>query len=171
MVANETDGIKIIEDNFAFQEKSWAFQRISWVILTLLLVAGALGLFGDMGPLANGRASTPDGQLQVEYKQFLQYLSPVHVRIHVDPPETSGDTVRLWIDREYVDAFTLQDMSPQPDRVEVAADRLIYEFPVTEPGQPISITMSMRYMQAGRLSARLGLEDGETVEFWQLVYP
>jgi hypothetical protein len=167
----DNNGIRIIEEDFGFQKKSWVIQRIGWVIFTLILIGGALGLFGDMGPLADGRAASANGQLQVEYKQFLQYLSPVHVHIQVDPPETSGDTVRLWIDREYLNTFTLQDMTPQADRVEVGTDRVTYEFPLSAPGQPISITLSMRYMEAGRLSPRLGLEDGETVEFWQLVYP
>jgi hypothetical protein len=146
-------------------------QRVGWVILVLLLLAGGLGLFGGWGPLVPAVSGDQNGVVQVEYDRFVQYLAPLQFRIRVTPPADGGDTVRLWLDRAYLDQFTIQAIVPTPEGEEVGTDRVVYEFKLADAGQPFVVTFDVRHTHAGLVNGRAGLEDGPTITFWQLVFP
>jgi hypothetical protein len=154
-----------------FQQKTWAVQRVAWMVLLAILVAALLGLFGGTGPLAQASISDADDTLRIHYNRFSQYLSPIDLHIEVDVPEGAGDTLHFWIDRQYLDGFIVQNITPEPDKIEATPDRLIYEFPLAESNGTIIITLHVRHDQIGVLQGRMGLEDGATLEFTQFVYP
>jgi hypothetical protein len=160
-----------LESNLQYQQKTWAVQRVAWVMLLLLLIAGAAGLFGDMGPLTWGSAGDEQGLLHIQYHRFVQYLAPIPFQIQARVSDDGGESLRLWIDRQYMDEFTVQSIIPEPDKIESTPDHLIYEFPLAETDGTIRITLYVRHLRAGLLTGRVGLEGGPTLEFSQFVYP
>ena len=80
-------------------------------------------------------------------------------------------TVRIWISRPFLEGQQLEHVAPEPQSVEVAADRMIFAFKVNDPAQPGWANFSLKTNQIGRAEARVGLERGPVVEFWQFVYP
>lgn len=161
----------LVEQDISFQQKTWAVQRVAWTGLLLILGAGVLGLFGGTGILAQASAGGANDAFQIRYKRFTQYLSPTDLQIEIQLPENTGDTFRLWIDRQYLDGFVIQYITPQPDRVEAAPDRLFYEFALAESEGTITITMNVRHHRIGVWKGQMGLENGQTLEFSQFVYP
>jgi hypothetical protein len=165
------DGLQIEED-IAFQRRSWRVQRVAWAVMALILLAGLLGVFGS-GPLSQATASMP-GVLAVEYQRFARYDTPDTLSIRLEPAATGGPAVRVGLDRAYLDHSKIDSMVPPPARVHGAGDRLVYEFPIAEPGRPLTITLALEPQQIGIVHGRVTLErDGgvETVSFRQLVYP
>ena len=160
-----------IEQDISFQQKTWVVQRAAWMVLLAVLIAGMTGFFGGSGPLAQASIGKENAILQINYNRFTQYLSPTDFQIKIRPPENVGAPIRLWIDRQYLDGFILQNITPEPDSIESTPDRLIYEFPLAESNGNISITLNVRHNRIGTLQGRIGLEGGQTLEFSQFVYP
>src|SRR5687768_11416946 len=52
------------------QRRVWQGQRVAWGLMTVVVVAGFLGLLGA-GPLGRRSIVTPDGAVRVEYERFL----------------------------------------------------------------------------------------------------
>ena len=159
-----------IDDDPAFAERSWRWQRVGWVVVLAVLIAALAGLLGA-GPLGHRNARVP-GQLRVEYQRFARYEAPQTLTVRIEPAATRADEVRLWLDRHYLEGTRLEAVTPSPIRVEAAADRLVYVFALSQPGEPATIVFRMQSEQIGRIAGRLGLVGGEgAVAFSQLVYP
>ena len=163
----QANGLEV-DDDMNFQVKEWRVERFGWIIMVLLALAGLLGLFGD-GPLANARANT--GPVEVEYERFERLLSPAHVVVQVAPEAVQNDEVRLYITRELLDALQVQDISPQPESMELSPDRVLYIFKVKDPSAPMRIRFDMETARAGSHSGQIGIENGAMVEIRQFIYP
>jgi hypothetical protein len=171
MAAN--NDIKSLEtpEQMEFQRRSWVAQRVGWVVFMFILIAAVLGVFGGAGPLASVSTGDENSPIRVDYKRFIRFLEPTQFQIQVRPQASDGDRVRVWINRPYLDKFVIQSITPQPEGQEAAADRVIYEFKLSEAGQPFQITFEIRHTQPGFLYAEIGLEDGSAIDFTQLIYP
>jgi hypothetical protein len=151
-----------------FQRREWAVRRAGWVVLSALLAAGALGLFGQ-GPLARAQAGADEGWL-LEYDRFVRSNTPSRLAVTL-PAGRHGDTASIWIDRGYADRVEIQESNPTPLSVTARADRLIYRFLVIGGPTPIRVVFDVEPQTAGRLRGRVGIADSVSVGFVQLVYP
>lgn len=163
----QENGLEIDAD-MNFQVKEWRVERIGWVLMALLALAGLLGLFGE-GPLANVRAE--NGPIAVEYDRFERLLSPAQLQIQVAPEAVQNDEVRLQVTRKLLDGLEVQDISPQPDSMELSPDTVVYVFKVTNPNAPMRITFDMETAKAGSHSGQVGIENGALVDIRQFIYP
>jgi len=159
--------LRICED-MAFQRRTWLVERTGWIVLGVILIVALLGYFGGGGPAASTQTASEDGNLSMRYERFLRLRTPTQLRVVARSP---GRTLRLWIEREYFEAFEVTGVVPPPDRVETAADRYVYEFPLTAPGEAATILFHIEPTKAWRVSGRLGVEGGADLAFAQLVYP
>ncbi len=91
--------------------------------------------------------------------------------MHLGPSAAQQPTARVWIDRRYLESFQLQQVTPEPDRMEAGAERLVLTFPRGGGERATAITLHMRPTRSGSLSGRVGLIDGPSVQFEQFVYP
>lgn len=159
-----------IDQDLAFARRSWGVQRVGWLGMGVLLVLALAGIFGS-GPLSHGEVSLP-GLLRVEYQRFARYQAPQTLRAHVDPAATGTGEVRLWIDRGYLADARVDTITPPPARVEAGGERLVYVFPTSRPGEPVTIVFALQAEHIGPTSGRVGLDGGETfAPFRQFVYP
>jgi hypothetical protein len=157
-----------IAEDLAFQERSWVVQRVGWVVMGLLALAGLLGLLGA-GLLSGAKAGEPGDPLWLEYDRFERFQSPTQLQVHFIPKQVGQ--VRIWLDRDYLEQVQLQQVSPQPLRVEAAADHWVYVFRATQPNQATAVTFFFQPQHIGSLSGSIGLEAQETLDFSQFVYP
>ena len=65
----------------------------------------------------------------------------------------------------------LQEIDPQPGRVEAAPGRLVYVFDVTPGRRPTAATFELQPDKVGPLEGRIGLDGGTSLTFRQFVYP
>ena len=157
-----------IDDDMDFQRKEWQVERIAWVVMALLALAGLLGLFGD-GPLAKTRAV--NGPLQVEYHRFERLLSPAQMVVQVDPEAVQNEEVRLVIGRDLMESLEVSAIAPEPERMELTPESLVYVFNVSEATAPIRITFDMETAKAGSHNGNIALENGTSVNISQFIYP
>jgi hypothetical protein len=161
--------LELVED-LPFQRREWLAERVAWSVMALVVGAAILGLFGS-GPLSRSIAGDEAGPLWLEYERFVRLLAPADLKVHLGPGAAAQPTVRVWIDRRYMESAELKQVTPQPVGMEAGAERLILTFRRVDGDRSTAITFNMRPSRSGSLSGRVGLIDGPTVRFDQFVYP
>jgi hypothetical protein len=154
-----------------FQRRQWIFERTGWALLAAGIAASACGLFGS-GPLSDTSALEPSSGVRIDYPRFLRRHSPERLSVHVPlEAETQGaQQVRLWIDSRLLGAFELQQITPEPERVETGEDGSTFVFAAARAGEA-RIVLDVEYEAWGRLRGRIGRSPVAAVELRQLVYP
>jgi hypothetical protein len=159
-----------ISQDLNSQRRSWAVQRFGWVMLALLILAACLGLFGP-GPLSRAMAGQQDDPLWAEYHRFWRLKSPMSLRLHLGPQAARSGQARVWLSRSYLEAMSVQHVTPPPQHVEAGSDRLTYVFTLSSPERPTTVTFNIEPETPGSISGQVGLENGQTVSFRHFIYP
>jgi hypothetical protein len=159
--------IEVAQD-LNYQRMSWRIQRIAWIVLALVVLAALAGLAGT-GPLSRAERTAPDGSLRLEYERFTRMYAPSRLRVHFDARAVRAGEVRIWIARRYLEQAKLEQVVPQPARVEVEDERLTYVFAAGD-GAAGAVTFYMQLQSFGRISGRVG-SGPAALEYRQLVYP
>lgn len=159
-----------IGQDIIFQRREWSAQRIGWALMALLILAGLAGLFGA-GPLSQATAGSEGGPLWIEYDRFERRQAPAMLRVHLGPGAASNGQAQVWLSRNYVEAIEIEQIIPQPERVEAGPERMIYVFNVGDTSQPTAITFYLKPQAIGAIQAQAGLADEQPLNFSHFVYP
>lgn len=159
-----------IHQHLSHERLEWRIERIGWVAMALMLLAALVGLLGP-GPLSSATAGERDSELRVEYDRFGRYQAPAMLRVHLGPTATRDGKARLWLSREYVENIELHHIDPEPERVELADDRLIYTFNVPDRTVPTVVTYHLEANKFWRMPVSVGLDGGAPLNFRQFIYP
>jgi hypothetical protein len=170
------DGVRAsdleVDEDLSFQRRAWLVQRVGWILMLLFVAAALAGVFGA-GALSRARAEVP-GLLSVEYERFGRFETTETVKVRVEPAATTAKTVRISIDRNFLESLRLESVMPAPSRVEVGSGRGLYVFDVVEPGAPMTVTFDFQPEKIGRSEGRVGLESASEPRYVALrrfVYP
>jgi hypothetical protein len=157
-----------IDEDLDHARAMWRVQRAGWLVMLLIVAAAVAGLFGD-GPVAHARVG--DDALRVEYDRFARHGQQTKLRAEVAPVARRGDTVRLWVDREFLQGVEVEAVTPEPASTEARADALWFTFLAPDSSRPTVITLRIRPDEYWSRRGRAGLEQGSSVAFRQFVYP
>jgi hypothetical protein len=160
-----------IAEDMALERATWTVQRIGWVALLVIVLLAAAGLCGSVGPLNSAGAGEEGGPVRATYARFVRHSAPTILEVEVGREAIAQGKARIWIDSAYLGSFEIASITPEPESVEIAPDRLTYEFPVGEGDGPFRIAFRMRPEGYWRQQARMGVPDGPTLTFAQFVYP
>jgi hypothetical protein len=160
-----------ISDDLGFQRRAWIAERIGWVVIAIVLVAGGLGLLGSTGPLNRASAGEAGGALQVEYARLTRHSAPTELQMTVAASADAADEVRIAISADYLAAVQVREVQPEPEHVELAANELVYVFPIAERGEPLAITFETEPRGYWLHRGSIRLADGDTLRITQFVYP
>ena len=140
--------------------RSWAFQRFGWLLIAALVLAALLGVFGS-GPLSS--ASTEGVRVRLDYDRFARLGQSTKLRLSF----VNASDTRLEFSRAYLEAFRIEQITPQPRAAEGNEDTLGYLF----AGEgSMTVAFDLVPEKFGIIAgATRGL--GETLLFRQLVYP
>lgn len=146
-----------IAEHRDWQERFWNIQRLGWVLMTLFIVAAALGATGKGGPLATASVRTADGT--VHYPRVTRWRSDEDIVVRL-PASASGE-VELLVSPAFSEVFGVDSVSPDPRRSTVTPSGHAYTFAVT-PGGPKEIFL---HVTSGRPTFRqpLAMRVGESV--------
>jgi hypothetical protein len=133
----------------------------------VLLLAALAGLLGT-GPLSDAREGGPASALWVEYNRFERYQAPTKMVVHLRPMASEA---RLWINYGFLRRVDLTHIDPEPERVEAGSDRYIFPFTLVRTPEDIIVTFYFKANEFGMMYPEVGLENGPSLRFWQLVYP
>ncbi len=152
------------ESELIFHEKEWRIQRIGWIVLTIFLALAFAGLFGG-GPLSRARVGGAGGS--IEYEHFAR--TGTSTDLVVTPAvAAAGGVHRIEIPSEYLRAFRIERITPEPAAVRMTGQRLVYEFAAGAPGSSVSFQIRPQRLWRHRAVLRI---DGAPLEIWQLTYP
>jgi hypothetical protein len=157
-----------MDDDPQQQEIEWVVQRIAWVLLTALLIAVSLGLFGRGGPLSKVEAMSEDGRFMVEYDRFLRHDSPDVLRVTVR--KAGAPLVRIRMDSSYARDIQIERITPEPER-EMAADGAVTYLFRTRPDSELEASFHFTPEKHGKLEGWIALDNGARHSLTQFIYP
>jgi hypothetical protein len=159
-----------VGQDLAFEKRWWKIERSGWAVMLLVLVAAILGFLGP-GLLTKKTAGKRNGPLWLEYYAFARYQAPMKLAVQVSPEAVTEKEVRLWLDRQYVEAIQIEHVDPEPESVAIAGERFVYTFKASDLRQNAKIMFHLEPNRFGKAHVRLGLLDGPEIAFTQFVYP
>lgn len=133
--------------------------------MSAIVAGAAAGVFGD-GTLSDAR--TANGGLAVDYPRFGRAQAPLELA--VEWSATAPHAV-LWIARDYLDRFAIDEVRPPAADVTVGADRVFYTFRTRGAETRVAVRFTLRPKRAGAVRGRLGLGAGPEVETRQWLFP
>jgi hypothetical protein len=158
-----------IDQDLQFQRREWTVQRVAWAIMLLIVVGAVAGLFAT-GPLSSASATTDDGALSASYGRFGRHEAYTSINLEVSSDAVQADEVRIFANHAFLDTWTIESITPEPDTSELVDDGITWSFTanLTASGE---ITIRVKPERVGIRSGEIGLADGERVTIRQLVYP
>jgi hypothetical protein len=167
MEGNKQRSIEM-DDDPRQQEIEWVVQRIAWVLLSALLIAVALGLFGRGGPLSKVEAMSEDGRFMVEYDRFLRHDSPDLLRVTVR--KADAPVVRIRMDSRYARSIQIERITPDPER-EASADGTVTFLFRTQPDAALEASFYFTPEIHGKLEGWVALDNGARHALSHFIYP
>jgi hypothetical protein len=116
-------------------------------------------------------AGRQDDPLWAEYQRFWRVQSPMSLRLHVGPDAARNGQVRVWLSRSYLEAMSVQHVTPHPHHVEAGPERFTYVFALSPPARPTAVTFHLEAETPGSVPGQAGLENGPVVSFRHFIYP
>lgn len=156
-----------IDDDQRQEHHEWTVQRIGQVLLLMLLVGIAFGLFGRGGPLSKVETVSNKQILHIEYDRFMRYHSPDSLRFIIEAP---FDNVRVNIDRKYLAHIRIEQISPQPER-EIGGDSAITYVFNTQGKTKLHAAFHISPQKYGKLNGWVSVDDGPPLPINHFVYP
>lgn len=161
------------------ERREWSWQRAGAVLLSLFVLGGAFGLFGD-GLLSDRSVASPDGRLRVVFERFLRCHNGAELILEVDPAGRA-DEFSVDLNRSYGEAMEIHGITPRPVREEPGPEGPRFWFrPAALPSTavppsggapaPLRIVIHFEPNRAGPAQCRLSYGPS-SIEFRQFVYP
>jgi hypothetical protein len=147
-----------------FHRNEWRIQRIGWVMVALFLVLAVAGLFGN-GLLSRAHAENGAGSL--DYERFTRF--GLSTDLVVTPVASAQGVTRVEISSDYLEAFRVEHVTPEPVTVRLAGPNIVYEFASGAPGASISFHINPQRLW--RRSATITIDGGAPLDISQLTYP
>ncbi len=156
-------------DGIEFERKEWVVQRIGWVVISLLIVAAALGVFGH-GPLTHRTGEAADGTLSVDYDGVIRNTGVAVATFRTGDAAIDDEAVTLRLGRDLVTGWRIEDINPKPSTESSDADWLIWEFDLLGDSAPV-VEVHYRGDGLGRHSGEVRVGDGAPVRVSQWIQP
>ncbi len=160
-----------INQDLAFEKRTWAFERAGWALMTVVIVAAALGLFGIRGVLSDATVAHDTMTFRLSYNRFARRVAPTFLLFEVTQGTTKQESLTIWLNRDYLDRIRIQHITPQPQRVQASGNRMMFTFSVPESDQPAVIRFDLKTDTAGIVRGEAGLGSAAPVRFQTFVYP
>jgi hypothetical protein len=149
------------------QRREWVMQRVSWLLLLVLLILIACGLFGKGGPMSLMRERSDDGSVLLEYERFIRYHSPDMLRLTL---QADADKIRIRLDSGYARDIRIEQITPTPEQ-ETSDDGSIAFLFNTQPGAQVQVVLHFEPIKYGKLAGWIAVDDKPHHPFSQFVYP
>jgi hypothetical protein len=148
-----------------FMRRNWQVQRAGWLLMTLVVLLGLAGLFGQ-GRLARREAA---GQgLTLRYQRVVRLLATQSLDFALDARQ-SGE-VALELDSGFVSRTEIERIIPAPREILVSPEGQRLSFPAAGPGS-VAVRLLFVPKKLGRLRARFGTPGGTELPVSFLVLP
>jgi hypothetical protein len=161
-----------LDQDLPFESRQQKIQRASWLAGLAIIVAAALGAFGN-GYLSRGYARSADGALTVRYERLARNEAPGTLTVELQRAAMERGQFVIAMPRDYFDSARLRHIVPQPLEAIAAGDEMHFRFSAERDESPARIFFEFEHRVAGRLkgAARLLGPKPTAVSFSQFIYP
>ena len=159
-VARVNDEVAVGED-LEFQRRWWRFEKIVWIVFSLILVADLSGILGR-GPLANAKAATNDGTLQLKYERVLRANTSSIITLQPQAGSIHNDKVQIFTSDSVLKKLGAQRIIPQPESSRVGNGGVTYTFPST--GLPMTVQIELKPSFVGPEQFTIGVPGAEMIQ-------
>jgi hypothetical protein len=157
-----------VSEDMDFQRRWWRFERIAWYLLAAVLIADALGLFGQ-GWLARAQRSASDGTVHLRYDRIDRASAPSEMTIEFGPAAVRNGQVTLFSSQNIVKELGAQRIIPEPRTSQVGPAGVTYTF--TAMGSPATVSIALQPVRPGFRQIELGIPGSQPVRASNLVLP
>jgi len=155
------------QEDMIFQRRDWRVERLGWWVMSLFVALACLGLFSD-GPLSTMTARDKAQRLSVHYERFYRFGASSDMRWLVQA--SPGNETTIAVNREFLDAFTLDAVTPEPSRMVSTSDGMHLVFERGE-GAPLTVVLSVTPDEVGTVSPEVRLQGAEPIRLSSFIYP
>ena len=145
--------------------RNWRVKRVGWVVLAILVLAGAAGLFGD-GPLSSTIRSA--NGLTLEFDRFVRRERPFTLKLHLVPQPGSSEA-RLTLSRRYFDDVRLSSVMPEPVAVLANSDWTTFVFAVDD-ASALAVNIHVEADRSGLAEGEIAAGNAR-LRFTQIIWP
>ncbi len=157
-----------LDDDPDFQRRERRVTRLGWIVLSLFVLAGALGLLGP-GLFSTTTSGSDQDAVRVEHDRVAHLDSQTRLTLLLDADAARDGTVTVELTGTWFAGVDVQSVNPQPDAQKLVPGGTAYQFTVERPG-PAEVTLGYRPQELGRLTLTAKVS-GSTVTTHQLVLP
>jgi len=161
------DAVEVGED-LDFQRAWWRFEKIAWIVLSLVLIGDAAGLFGR-GWLAKAEVTSPDQTLHVGYERIERAGTPSEMTLRIGSTAVHDGRVRLFVSESLLQQLGAQRIIPQPATSDVGPNGVTYTFPAT--GSPAIVGIELEPSFPGVHRIELSVPGAQPIEARIAVLP
>jgi len=149
-----------IDEELKLHEKGWAIQRVGQIIVVLVIIAGALGMFGER----LFSSTTPhSGTVHVEYERFFRYQTEMKILVK------SGEHISTTsFPQLYLEKFKLIRFMPEPESNNTSGKDIIYHF---LPGQNHIVSIYLETQSYGNISGLMTINGKDPFQLQHFIYP
>lgn len=169
-----TDNVPKVDDAIAvgedldFQRRWWKFEKVVWGFFVLILIADLSGALGR-GPVANAKAQTSDGTLQVKYERVQRENTSSIMTILPGNAAIHEGKLQLFASDSILKQFGAQRIIPAPLTSTIGGGGVTYTFPATT--LPITIQIELKPSFIGSHPFTIGVPGGDPVQAKAFVLP
>jgi len=156
------DGLQLDEDR-QFQERYWNFQRVGWAAFAVILMLAVLGFTGSGGPVSV--TETQVGNARLRYPTVARWSTPDTLQVRF-----FGSTGEIRLGPDFLSAFEIQGIQPEPSKSSVGPDGLSLQFDVTG-ATPAPVHLAIQPRGPGRVSFEVSVDGSDPTRLGTLVMP
>jgi hypothetical protein len=154
-----------IEAGEVFHKHEWLIQRIGWGLLSLILMAAVLGVFGS-GPVA--RTAIASGDDVLEFERFSRRHAPTQWTIMLAPSERAG-VFSVRISSSFLERYRISAIVPEPRGRSLTRSDVAFEFDISDPAA--AIVFHVEPERSGSSEGFFRLGNAEPIRVEQFIYP
>jgi hypothetical protein len=151
-----------------FQRAWWRFERIAWYVLAAVLIADALGVFGQ-GWLARAQQSASDGTLHLLYDRIERAGAPSEITIELGAAAIHNGEATLFSSQNIIKELGAQRIIPEPRTSQVGPGGITYTFAAV--GSPATVSIALQPVKPGFREIEIGVPGSHPVHAHILVLP
>lgn len=162
------DGSVSLSEDMDFQRHWWSFERAAWYVLAAVLIADALGVFGQ-GWVARTERTAPDGTLHVRYDRIERAGASSEITIGFGPGAIRRGQFELFSSQAIVKELGADRIIPQPLTSQIGPRGFTYTFPAV--GSPATVSIALQPVKPGIHEIELGVPGSQPVRASIVVLP
>lgn len=148
------------------EEMMWKVQRISWIVMGVIVFLTLIGLFAN-GFLSS--ANVKNGGLQLSYPRFGRYGYSQSMNVIMSGLPTNKGKFSFMISRNFLNPYTVQEVTPSPSSVIYSHNELTYIFDKAAGVTEINVSITLLPNSAGLNRGTIN-SGGDRVDFYQFIY-